>query len=51
METIDFIGYSREYSCYIFNKVAVQNGKTYSLNNEDYFEVGKTNLKKYQSID
>ena len=51
VETIDFIGYSREYSCYIFNKVAVQNGKTYSLNNEDYFEVGKTNLKSInQSI-
>lgn len=45
VETIDFIGYSKEYHAYIFNKLAVKDGKTYNLNNEDYFEVGKTNLK------
>ena len=51
VETIDFIGYSREYNGYIFNKVAVQHGKAYPLNTEDYFEVGKTNLKSInQSI-
>ena len=45
VETIDFIGYSKEYSTYVFNKIAVKEGKIYQLNNEDYFDLGKINLK------
>jgi hypothetical protein len=45
VETIDFIGYSKEYSTYVFNKIAVKDGKVYQLNNEDYFDLGKINLK------
>lgn len=45
VETIDFIGYSAEHQAYIFNDIAIQGGKIYKLNNEDYFEIGKLNIK------
>ena len=45
VETIDFIGYSAEHKAYIFNDIAIQAGKIYKLNNEDYFEIGKLNIK------
>lgn len=45
VETIDYIGYSKEFKAYIFNKIAVKEGKVYKINNEDYFEIGKTNVK------
>lgn len=41
VETIDFIGYSREYGCYILGDVAVQDGQVFPINEEDYFELGK----------
>ncbi len=43
--TIDFIGYSREHGCYIWGDVAVKNGKVYRINEEDYFDFGRTLLK------
>lgn len=45
VKTIDFIGYIREYSCYVFHEVAVKNGQCYSLNNEDFFDLGKLSIK------
>lgn len=45
VETIDFIGYSREHGAYIFGDVAVKDGALYELNAEDYFEIGRTNVK------
>lgn len=41
----DFIGYNIEWGGWVFNDIAVFNGNTYSLNSEDYFEVGKMNIK------
>ncbi len=45
VETIDFIGYSEAHQAYIFNKVAVKDGKTYDINKDDYYELGKTSVK------
>ena len=39
VETIDYIGYSKKHSAYIFNEMAFQNGKVYRLNVDDYFEL------------
>jgi energy-coupling factor transporter ATP-binding protein EcfA2 len=45
VETIDFIGYSREHGCFVFGDVAVKDGQTYTLNEEDFFEFGKLSVK------
>lgn len=45
VETIDFIGYSRDHGAYVFGDVAVKDGALYELNAEDYFEIGRTNIK------
>lgn len=45
VETIDFLGYSREHQAYIFNDIAVHNGSIYKANDEDYFEFGKHKVK------
>jgi hypothetical protein len=47
VQTIDFIGYSKEknHAAWIFNSVAVKNGKMISLNEEDFFELGSTSIK------
>jgi len=45
VQTIDFIGYSREHAAYILGDVAVKDGNLYELNAEDYFEIGRLNIK------
>ncbi|WP_099594220.1 toprim domain-containing protein [Pseudomonas putida] len=45
VETIDFLGYSREHQAYIFNDIAIHNGSIYKANDEDYFEFGKHKVK------
>ena len=45
METIEYIGYSREHGCYIFPTIAVQNAKTYDINEEDFFDLPKKSIK------
>ncbi|WP_227369857.1 toprim domain-containing protein [Halomonas sp. M20] len=45
VETIDYIGYSREHSAYVFGDLAVSNGKLYPINSEDYFELKQLQLK------
>jgi hypothetical protein len=45
VETIDFIGYSKEHGTYVLGDVAVKDGALYELNSEDYFEIGKLNIK------
>ena len=45
VKTIDFIGYSKEYRAYIFNKHAVHNGKVIHINAHDFFKAGKLDLK------
>lgn len=45
VETIDFLGYSRDHQAYIFNDIAIHNGSIYKANDEDYFEFGKQRVK------
>ena len=39
VETIDFIGFSEEHNTYVFNNTAICNGKSYDLNEDDYFDL------------
>jgi len=44
VETIDFIGYSKEHKAYVLGDVAATEGRTITINNEDYFEI---NARKF----
>ena len=39
--TIDYVGYSKEYGCYVFGDVAIRDGVVCEANEEDYFEFPK----------
>ena len=45
VETIDFVGYSKEHGVYVMGDIAIKDGIVHTLNDEDYFELGKLNLK------
>lgn len=45
VETIDYIGYSKEHQCYVLGDTAVKGGQLYKVNDEDFFEFGKLRLK------
>lgn len=45
VDTIDFIGYSREHEAYIWPEYAVQHGQLFKLNDEDYFELPSGSVK------
>lgn len=45
VETIDFIGYSKDHKAYIFNDIAVQGGSVFKANTEDYFDLSKKRVK------
>lgn len=45
VQTTDFIGYSKEHRAYVFNDLAVRDGRLYLLNEEDFFDMGKLSLK------
>jgi len=45
VQTLDFIGYSKEYGCYVYNDIAIKNGQRYNLNDEDFFDAGKLSIK------
>jgi len=48
VETIDYIGYSKEHSCYVLGDVAVKDGKIHEINNEDFFDLGQLSVKTLQ---
>lgn len=48
VETIDYVGYSREYGAYVFGDVAVRDGQIHKVNAEDFFELGQVRLKTLQ---
>ena len=48
VQTIDYVGYSKEYHCYVFNDVAVREGQVIHINEEEFFEMGKLKLKTLQ---
>ncbi len=45
VSTVDFIGYSKRHDCYVFGNKAVAAGRIYEVNEEDYFQIGKTAIK------
>lgn len=45
VKTIDFIGYSKEHQAYIFNQVAVAQGRVVTLNEHDYFKLNRLEVK------
>lgn len=45
VKTTDFIGYSKEFGAYIFNDIAVHKGKSVAINNQDYFKLGRLEVK------
>jgi len=48
VETIDYMGYSKEHKAYVFADVAVKGGQVYHANDEDFFDMGTTRLKTLQ---
>lgn len=48
VETMDYVGYSREHGCYVFGDLAVREGQVHQVNDEDYFDFGKLRLKTLQ---
>lgn len=52
VETVDFVGYSKEHEAYVLGDVAVHNGNIYPINEEDYFDIGRLSLKSLnKSVD
>ncbi|MGB6229491.1 MAG: toprim domain-containing protein [Litorimonas sp.] len=49
VETIDFVGYSREHKAYIFPDFAIRGGKHIPANAEDYIEIDKASVKTLSS--
>lgn len=49
VQTVDFVGYSPEHKAWIFPTKAVSGGMAYDLNDEDFFEIGKTSVKSLNS--
>ncbi|MBM7423841.1 toprim domain-containing protein [Spongiibacter marinus] len=45
VNTIDFLGYSKEFGIYVYNDVAVKDGRLIGINDEDYFDAGKLAIK------
>lgn len=45
VDTIDYIGYSKEHGTYIFSDVAVRDGRAVTINDEDYFSFGRETIK------
>ncbi len=50
VEAIDFVGYSVDHQCYVFNQFAVKHGRLYPLNEEDYFDIPPLSIKSLQPI-
>ncbi|GHU36808.1 hypothetical protein AGMMS50256_33910 [Betaproteobacteria bacterium] len=45
VETIDYLGYSLPHKAYIFNDLAIRDGKKIEPNADDYFELGKISIR------
>lgn len=52
VQTIDYIGYSRDHGAWVFGDVAIHAGKLVPLNDEDFFDIGKLSIKSLnRSVD
>jgi hypothetical protein len=49
VETIDYLGYSIEHKAYIYNDIAIKDGRCYAINEEDFFEIGQLSIKSLLS--
>jgi len=45
VQTVDFVGYAKEHGCYVYAEVAVKDGKLQTLNDEDFFDIGRLSIK------
>ncbi len=45
VKTTDFIGYSKDYQAYIFNDTAIAKGKIIKINEQDYYKIGRIEVK------
>lgn len=45
VKRIDYLGYVKEHDAYLFPNIAVYQGKTFEINEEDFFDLPKTKLK------
>ena len=45
VHTVDFIGYSREYQTYLFEKYAIHKGQIIPINEHNFFKVKRKELK------
>lgn len=45
VNTIEWIGYSRDHGAYVFNDLAFHGGKVQVRNKEDFFDLGKLSIK------
>lgn len=45
VQTLDFTGYSREHKAWVLGDYAVANGRVIPVNDEDFFDFGKVQLK------
>lgn len=51
VQTIDFLGYSSDHGCYVWNELAAKGGQTYEINEEDFFDIDKMAIKSlFKSI-
>ena len=50
VDTIDYIGFSIDHGAYIFNDVAVKDGKVVSKNEEDYFSIGRQAIRSLSKL-
>jgi hypothetical protein len=48
---MDYIGYSKDWRCYIFGDIAVKDGTIHKTNAEDYFDLGSLSIKTLASSD
>lgn len=48
VQTLDYVGYSKEHGCWVFGDLAVHGGVVEKVNAEDYFEFKKLRLKTLQ---
>jgi len=45
IQTIDFTGYSRDHEAWVLGEIAVHRGRVIDINDEDYFDLGKAQVK------
>ena len=50
VKVIDFVGYSYDHKCYVFNNIAVKDGVLYPINDEDHFNIKQLYIKSQDPV-